>query len=113
MQLKGVDGIGELRVTLAGYAFPKNLIDMSAANWPAVDIRVQAPHGSGTSRVACMRAWDAVSFADWLDARGARRPVDHRDMIFPEPNLQIQVAHQTVGEITANGPESPAASARG
>ena len=100
MQLRGADGISELRVTIAGYEFHNTLNDVSAANWLEIDISVRTPHGSGFSRVACMRTWDAVSFADWLDALGARRPVDYLDIAFREPNLQIRVVRQTAREIT-------------
>jgi hypothetical protein len=100
MQLKGVDGMREPRITFAGYEFSNNLNDASTANWLEVDISVQTPHGWGTSRVACMHTWDALSLADWFDTLGAQRPVGELEMLFPEPNLQFRVAHQTAREIT-------------
>ncbi len=100
MQLNGADGIGELRVTIASYEFPNILNEVTAANWLEIDISVRTPHGSGTSRVACMRTWDVVSLADWLDALGAQRPMDCLDIAFPEPNLQIRVVHRMPEELT-------------
>ena len=100
MQLKGVDGIRELRITFAGYEFSNDLSDASTANWLEADINVQTPHGWGTSRVACMHTWDALSLDDWLDTLGAQRLVGELEMLFPEPNLQFRVAHQTAREIT-------------
>jgi hypothetical protein len=102
MRLDSTNGVGQLEVTVAGYEFPDDLSELSAANWLEVDVSVRTPHGWGTSRVACMQTWSAADFADWLAALGAGRIVGKSNMLFSEPNLQFQTGAQTAQEVTVH-----------
>ena len=44
--------------------------------------------------------WDAADFADWLDALGSHQSGSQPPMVFPEPNLQLNVITQTDQEVT-------------
>jgi hypothetical protein len=100
VRLESIDGVGTLEITLAGYESPDEISERSEANWLETDQYVRTGHGQGVSRVACMNTWDAADFADWLDALAARQFLSRRFMVFPEPNLQLEMITQTDQEVT-------------
>lgn len=98
MRLVSLDGASEMAITIAGYECPEDA-SKEDANWLEVDVSVRTPHGRGVSRVACMTTWNAVAFADWLDALGARRFGTPSIMLFGEPNLQFQASDQWAHQV--------------
>ncbi|MGZ3599610.1 MAG: WapI family immunity protein [Ktedonobacterales bacterium] len=102
MRLESIDGVGTLEITLAGYESPDETSERSEANWLETDLHVRTGHGQGTSRVACMHTWDAADFVDWLNALATRQSISRRSMVFPEPDLQLEMITQTDQEVTLN-----------
>ncbi len=102
MQLKSIDSVAELGLTIAGYEFPNRLLERDAANWLEIDLSVQTTQGWGISRVPCMHTWDATQLAAWLAAFDSRHALDQNDMRSwpcPEPNLQFHIISAAEQEV--------------
>ena len=97
MLLRGRQGT-ELGLTLAGYQFPRELIDPWESNALLVEVRIVAPEGSWDVVDPCLTTWEAAHVVAWLNALARRADlVAARPLGVNAPNLTL-IGHARRGE---------------